>query len=45
MTAATSFHHEALFYDGEAEFVGRCSAFAEEGLERGERPDRPSAVT
>ena len=33
---APQFHHEALFYDGDAEFVAGCSAFAEEGLERGE---------
>jgi anti-sigma regulatory factor (Ser/Thr protein kinase) len=36
MTAPHHFHHEALFYDGDAEFVDRCSAFATEGLERGE---------
>jgi len=36
MTAPHYFHHEALFYDGDAEFVDRCSAFATEGLERGE---------
>jgi len=33
---APQFHHEALFYDGDAEFVAGCSAFAEEGLDRGE---------
>ena len=36
MTAPHYFHHEALFYDGDAEFVDRCSAFATEGLDRGE---------
>jgi anti-sigma regulatory factor (Ser/Thr protein kinase) len=36
MTAPGTFHHEALLYDGDDEFVARCSAFAEEGLERGE---------
>jgi anti-sigma regulatory factor (Ser/Thr protein kinase) len=36
MTAPHRFHHEALFYDGDAEFVDSCSAFATEGLERGE---------
>ena len=28
---APQFHHEALFYDGDDEFVAGCSAFAEEG--------------
>jgi anti-sigma regulatory factor (Ser/Thr protein kinase) len=36
MPAPITFHHEALFYDGDAEFVDRCAAFAEEGLEHGE---------
>ena len=36
MTAPRNFHHEALFYGGDAEFVARCKAFADEGLERGE---------
>jgi anti-sigma regulatory factor (Ser/Thr protein kinase) len=36
MPAPRCFHHEALFYDGDAEFVARCSAFAEESLERGD---------
>jgi anti-sigma regulatory factor (Ser/Thr protein kinase) len=38
--AATSgpgaFHHEALFYAGDDEFVDRCRAFVDEGLDRGE---------
>jgi anti-sigma regulatory factor (Ser/Thr protein kinase) len=33
---ATSFHHEALFYGGDDQFVERCRAFVEEGLDRGE---------
>lgn len=33
---APTFHHEALFYDGDADFAAYCRAFAEEGLERGE---------
>ena len=33
---APTFHHEALFYDGDAEFVALCTAFAETALERGE---------
>jgi anti-sigma regulatory factor (Ser/Thr protein kinase) len=36
MTAPATFHHEALFYAGEDEFVERCRAFVEEGLDRGE---------
>ncbi len=36
MTAPATFHHEALFYDGDDEFVDRCRAFAEEGLDRAE---------
>jgi anti-sigma regulatory factor (Ser/Thr protein kinase) len=36
MTATATFHHEALFYAGDAEFVDRCRGFVEEGLERGE---------
>jgi anti-sigma regulatory factor (Ser/Thr protein kinase) len=31
-----SFHHEALFYAGDDDFVARCCAFVEEGLDRGE---------
>jgi anti-sigma regulatory factor (Ser/Thr protein kinase) len=31
---APSFHHEALFYDSDDEFVALCTAFAETGLER-----------
>jgi anti-sigma regulatory factor (Ser/Thr protein kinase) len=33
---APTFHHEALLYDGDDEFVALCTAFAETGLERGE---------
>ena len=36
MTAPASFHHEALFYDGDEDFVALCRAYAEEGLDRGE---------
>jgi anti-sigma regulatory factor (Ser/Thr protein kinase) len=36
LTPTSTFHHEALLYDGEAEFVDRCSSFVEEGLELGE---------
>ena len=36
MTAATTFHHEAMFYAGDDEFVARSRAFVEEGLDRGE---------
>lgn len=36
MTAPATFHHEALFYDGDDEFVERCRGFVEEGLDRGE---------
>jgi anti-sigma regulatory factor (Ser/Thr protein kinase) len=36
MTAPATFHHEALLYDGEDDFLALCSAFAEEGLDRGE---------
>jgi anti-sigma regulatory factor (Ser/Thr protein kinase) len=35
ITPAT-FHHEALFYEGDDEFVDRCGAFVREGLELGE---------
>jgi anti-sigma regulatory factor (Ser/Thr protein kinase) len=35
-TAASSFHHEALFYAGDGEFVDRCRDFVLAGLERGE---------
>jgi anti-sigma regulatory factor (Ser/Thr protein kinase) len=34
--APATFHHEALFYEGDDEFVDRCRAFVEEGLDRGE---------
>jgi anti-sigma regulatory factor (Ser/Thr protein kinase) len=36
MTASATFHHEAMFYSGDAEFVERSRAFVEEGLDRGE---------
>ena len=35
-SAPASFHHEALFYAGEEDFVDRCRAFVEEGLDRDE---------
>jgi MEDS: MEthanogen/methylotroph, DcmR Sensory domain len=35
-TAPAIFQHEALLYEGDDEFVARCSASAEEGLDRGE---------
>jgi anti-sigma regulatory factor (Ser/Thr protein kinase) len=36
MTTPATFHHEALFYAGDEEFVERCRAFVEEGLDRDE---------
>ena len=36
VTAATTFHHEALFYAGDGEFAERCLDFVEAGLERDE---------
>jgi anti-sigma regulatory factor (Ser/Thr protein kinase) len=36
MPVTEAFHHEALFYAGEEEFVERSRAFVEEGLDRGE---------
>ena len=36
MTTPATFHHEALFYAGDDEFVERCRAFALEGLDRDE---------
>jgi anti-sigma regulatory factor (Ser/Thr protein kinase) len=36
MTLPATFQHEALFYSGEDEFVDRCRAFIEEGLDRDE---------
>ena len=36
MTTPTTFQHEALFYAGDDQFVARCRAFVEEGLERDE---------
>jgi anti-sigma regulatory factor (Ser/Thr protein kinase) len=35
-TAPPTFRHEALFYAGEDEFLARCRAFVEEGLDRDE---------
>ncbi|HLM37710.1 MAG TPA: MEDS domain-containing protein [Gaiellaceae bacterium] len=34
--APATFHHEALLYEGDDEFVARCRAFVYEGLERRE---------
>jgi anti-sigma regulatory factor (Ser/Thr protein kinase) len=36
LTVPAAFHHEALFYDDDDDFVALCTAFAETGLERGE---------
>lgn len=36
MTTPATFHHEALFYAGDEEFVERCRALVEEGLDRDE---------
>ncbi len=36
MTTPATFHHEALFYAGDDEFVDRCRAFIDEGLDRDE---------
>jgi anti-sigma regulatory factor (Ser/Thr protein kinase) len=36
LSTATAFHHEAVFYAGEDEFVLRSRSFVEEGLERNE---------
>jgi anti-sigma regulatory factor (Ser/Thr protein kinase) len=36
LTAPPTFSHEALFYAGDEEFVDRCRAFVEEGIDRGE---------
>jgi anti-sigma regulatory factor (Ser/Thr protein kinase) len=36
LTASANFHHEALFYDGDDDFVAQCEAFVDEGLDRGE---------
>jgi anti-sigma regulatory factor (Ser/Thr protein kinase) len=36
VTTPGTFHHEAVFYAGDDEFVERSRAFVEEGLERGE---------
>jgi anti-sigma regulatory factor (Ser/Thr protein kinase) len=36
MTTPATFHHEALFYAGDDEFVDRCRPFVEEGLDRDE---------
>jgi anti-sigma regulatory factor (Ser/Thr protein kinase) len=35
-SSEAAFHHEALFYAGDEEFVDRCRAFAAEGVDRGE---------
>jgi anti-sigma regulatory factor (Ser/Thr protein kinase) len=36
LPAPANFHHEALFYDGDHDFVAQCRAFVETGLDRGE---------
>jgi anti-sigma regulatory factor (Ser/Thr protein kinase) len=36
VTAPAAFHHEALFYAGDAEFAERCRDFVVQGLERDE---------
>ena len=36
MTAPATFHHEALLYEGDEQFIDRCGAFVEDGLELGE---------
>jgi anti-sigma regulatory factor (Ser/Thr protein kinase) len=36
VAASDTFHHEALFYSGDDEFVDRCRGFAGEGLDRDE---------
>ena len=36
LTTPGTFHHEAVFYAGDDEFVERSRAFVEDGLERGE---------
>ena len=36
LTAPADFHHEALFYDGDDDFVVQCRAFVEAGLDCGE---------
>ena len=36
MTASATFHHEAMFYAGDDEFVARSRAFVEEGLDQGD---------
>ena len=35
--APDAFHHEALFYSGDSEFVDRCREFVEDGLDRDEQ--------
>ena len=40
VTTPGTFHHEAVFYAGDDEFVDRCRAFVEDGLER----DEPALV-
>jgi anti-sigma regulatory factor (Ser/Thr protein kinase) len=36
VSSSEAFHHEALFYAGDDQFVDRCSSFIDGGLERGE---------
>jgi hypothetical protein len=36
MSPATTFQHEALFYEGDDEFVDRCRTFVEQGIDRDE---------
>ena len=36
MTSSATFHHEAVFYDGDDQFVDRSLAFVHGGLKRGE---------
>jgi anti-sigma regulatory factor (Ser/Thr protein kinase) len=36
LSSSTTFHHEAVFYAGDHEFVDRSRAFLEGGLERGD---------
>jgi anti-sigma regulatory factor (Ser/Thr protein kinase) len=40
LSSSTTFHHEAVFYAGDREFVDRSRAFLEEGMER----DEPALV-
>ncbi len=36
LTTSTTFHHEAVFYEGDDQFVDRSLAFVHDGLERSE---------